>query len=110
MKKRFYLVAFIAIIFLGFSSCNKKDDPGEQACSGLWATELQDEVTAWTNAAIAYGSNPSVANCNAYKASAQAYLNALEPYGECTTLTGTERTQWEQALGEAQQSIDDIEC
>ncbi len=62
------------------------------------------------NAAQAYGTNPTPANCIAYKQAAQAYLNALRPYGNCATLTGQDRVAWQNALNDAQESVDNIEC
>ncbi|MBN2636652.1 MAG: hypothetical protein JXR61_10315 [Prolixibacteraceae bacterium] len=111
MKKRVYMFTFLAVVFIAFSSCNKKDDGiSEDDCTRLWGTELQAEISAWSNAAVAYSSNPTTENCIAYKAAAQAYLDALEPYGDCSTLTGAQRTQWEEALAEAQVGINSLTC
>ncbi len=110
MKNKFFFLAVILFVLFAFSSCNKKKDDIGDNCSGLWASELQNEINDWSNAAAAYGSNPTTENCNAYKSAAQAYLNALRPYGDCATLTGTQRTQWEQAIGEAQANVSNIEC
>jgi hypothetical protein len=107
MKIKIYTVLFIVFIIAGISSCKKNEDVN---CSVAWATELSDELNAIAAAAQVYATNPTTANCLAYKQAAQAYLNALKPFGECTLLTGQDRIAWENALAEAQESVDNIEC
>ena len=70
---------------LGIGSCNKNDN--DTNCSVAWATELQVQINAITSAAQAYANTPNATTCNAYKAACQAYVDALEPYGTCSTLT-----------------------
>lgn len=65
MKNLFLSIAVVAII--GFSSCSSDDDDGGKSCAQL-TTEISD-------AAEAYVEDQSEANCNAYKAAIQAYIN-----------------------------------
>lgn len=106
MSKNIFFISFLAIIFVGSWSCNKDDD----TCSTAWADELSVQITAMTNAAQTYALDPTYENCLAYKAAAQAYVDALAPYGNCATLTGQSRVAWQQALDDAQQSVNDIDC
>lgn len=108
MKKQFFLISFLTIVILSSWSCNKKTTAA--GCSTAWASELSDEVIALSNAAQAYSTNPTKDNCLAYKSAAQSYVNALEPYGNCATLTGADRDAWQNALNDAQQSVNDIDC
>lgn len=107
MKKHFLLISFFTIVILGAWSCKKDTAAG---CSAAWGAELYDEVVAMSNAAQAYSVSPTTENCLAYKSALQAYVNALEPYGNCATLTGTDRQAWQDALNDAQQTVDDIDC
>jgi hypothetical protein len=107
MIKRIFLISFLSIVVLGSWSCKKSSSPG---CSAAWASELSNEVAAMSNAAQAYSTNPTQANCLAYKAAAQAYIDALEPYGNCTALTGQDRAAWQAAIDDAQQSVDNMNC
>lgn len=84
-------------------SC-KKNDP--LACSVAWATELSDEITAISLASSAYFLNQTTENCNALKAAYQDYIDALKPYGDCPQLTGQDRTEWQNALDQAEDDID----
>jgi hypothetical protein len=109
MKSKLVFVLLTMVICFGFTSC-KDDDPEDQPCSVLWFTELQNEISAISAAGQAWGTNPTVANCIAYKAAYQDYLDALAPYGDCATLTGQDRTSWQEALTEAQQSVNEFTC
>lgn len=108
MKNRILFALLLMLGVIGIWSCGGDDDPA--GCSTAWASELANEVSAMSAAAQAYGLDPSVANCNAYKNACQDYVDALEPYGNCATLTGQSRTDWQNALNDAQQQINDIDC
>lgn len=111
MKKKNYLSIFLVLVFVGLLSCDKKnDDLDDGPCATAWTVQVQAEVNAWSAAAQKYGTNPTPANCNAYKAAGQAYLDALEPYRDCSILTGVQRTQWEDAIANARQSINSLNC
>jgi hypothetical protein len=111
MKQKFYLNIFLALVFVGFLSCNNgSDDIDDGPCGTAWSVQAQNEVSAWSAAAQKYALDPSAANCNAYKSAGLAYIKALEPYGNCTVLSGVERTQWEQALESARTSIKSLNC
>jgi hypothetical protein len=101
-KASFPLMAVIFCVMVLFS-CKK-----DVACSTAWASELQNELTAISTAITVYSMDPSDANCNALKAAYQDYIDALRPYGNCPTLTGQSRTDWQNALNEAEESIDTI--
>ncbi len=109
MKNKFYFLSLLVLILFGFLSCSKEEDNNIQ-CSGEWAVELYDELNAVSTAATAYSTDPTAANCVTYKNALQVYLNALEPYGDCTNLTAQQRMQWEVAFGDAQESLGDLNC
>jgi hypothetical protein len=108
MSKKIFFTLFLAFSVLGFWTCKK--DSKTDNCSGAWASELSTQANAMINAAQVYGTNPTPANCNAYKQAAQAYLDALKPYGNCATLTGQDRVAWQNALDAAQQNVDALDC
>lgn len=110
MKSKLHLVLLFVLIALGIMSCSKDNDNDGTPCSVAWSTAISDELNAMSSAAQAYGTNPTPANCLAYKEAAQTYLNALTPFGDCTLLTGQERTAWENAVAQAQEDLDDSEC
>ncbi|MDQ3141900.1 MAG: hypothetical protein M3Q56_06595 [Bacteroidota bacterium] len=102
------LFSLMAFSFLLLSTSCGGDDP--KPCSTAFGVELQAEINAFNSAAQTYSSNPTVANCIAYKAAAQAYVDALEPYGNCSTLTGQARTDWEASLAASKASVAAIQC
>jgi hypothetical protein len=95
------------IVLLSLSGC-KKDDEGVVPCSAAWVTDLESELSALYTAAAAYGTDPSLENCTAYKSAYQDYIDALKPYGNCATLTGTDREEWQQALDEAEAEVETL--
>lgn len=96
----------IFFILAALVSCsNDKDDPTPAACSAAWSTELQNEINAISSAATAYANNPSAENCTSYKAAYQKYIDALAPYSKCSTLTGQNKTDFENALQQAKDSL-----
>lgn len=106
MRKVLTLQLFFIFCFALFvTSCSKDGDVGLAPCSGAWATDLQGELTALFNTGAAFGTDPSDANCNAYKSAYQDYINALKPYGNCATLTGQNHTDWKEAVAEAEAEV-----
>lgn len=60
------------------------------------------------SAALTYSSSPTTANCNAYKASISAYIDALEPWGDCSLYaTGTNKAEFDAAIAEARADLQD---
>ena len=104
--KTFTLNHFVCILCLFVLFSCKKDDPVD--CSVAWAIGLQNEINAISTATQAYMMDQSDANCNALKAAYQDYIDALRPYGDCATLTGQDRIEWQNALDEAEDNIDTI--
>ncbi len=89
MKTNLYLVG-LSLLFISLSSCSKDDKSSGPTGSGgpcanyvNWSSSVQAELTAMNNAAIAYGTNPTQANCDAFKAAANAYIDSLENIRSC---------------------------
>lgn len=108
MKNVCFSILFLCVGFIGLNSCGGDDAEKAVACSIAWGTELQAEVTALSNAFAAYGADQSQPNCDAVKAAYQTYIDALRPYGNCATLTGQNRTDFNNALNEAENNLSTI--
>lgn len=105
MKNSLLFVNLICLLLIvGFISCGGSDDE-VASCSIAWSTELADEATTLQNTLTVYSSDPSQANCDAVKAAYQAYIDALRPYGNCTALTGQNRTTWQTFLQELEDEV-----
>ncbi|MDA3835238.1 MAG: hypothetical protein PF495_17775 [Spirochaetales bacterium] len=79
MNKKVLFALIMSFGILGFVSCSDKDDVTDDPCSTAWATELQVEIEAMSQAAQTYSSDPTPANCEAYRTAVQAYIDALKP-------------------------------
>lgn len=113
MKTKMYL-GLIAALILGLSSCKKDDDSGTTTPAGPcanytnWATGFQAELTAMTNAAQAYATDPTTANCEAYKAAANDYIDALE--GVRTCVAASQLTAYNTSIQQARDAINALSC
>ena len=108
MKKVLTHHLFIIFCFTVLVTGCSKDGDGVLPCTTAWATDLQNEFTAITDAAANYAMDQSAANCSTLKAAYQKYIDALKPYGNCATLTGQSRTDWKKAVEDAEAEIASI--
>ena len=100
MKK---LLSFLIIIlFLGVGSCKKENKDPDYCTSSTWTQQLAGQLNAMMAAAITYSASQTTANCNAYKASIQSYIDALKPFEKCTLWTTEQKAQFHEALVEAE--------
>jgi len=104
-----------SLIILIFLSCSFffRCSPGDTtptACSVQWSIELQDELSALSQAAIMHGQTQTKSSCENMRTAARAYLDALRPYGNCQALTGQSRSDWQNAVSEAEKDIDELDC
>jgi len=110
MNKKVLFALIMAFGIFGLAACSNDDDVTDEPCSTAWSTEIQAEIEGMSLAAQTYASDPTPANCEAYRSAAQAYIDALKPYGNCATLTGQSRVQWEEAVAEAEADIAEMDC
>ena len=97
------LILFLFSSFL--ISCGGDD---VQDCnSSTFMTEVSDEIDLVNQAAAAFANDPSQTNCDAFKAAAQNYLDAVEGFSDCDGLT---QAEFDQALEAARQSVNSIPC
>lgn len=83
-KLRSLLPVLVFSMAVFFTSCSKDED-NTSNCAEKHTTYL-DKTNA---AALKYGQNPTVANCNAYKSAVQEYINQTKgcPGAQTETLT-----------------------
>ena len=93
--------------FLILSIGCKKDDDDPVGCN--WLTEVQAESAALSDAATAYGLDPSTANCLAFVEAYQNYLAALEANLSCAGVQGNQ-AQLQAEIDAAQAQLDNINC
>ncbi len=98
-------LVFVMFALMVLFSCKKES---VAPCSVAWGVELQNEITAISTAVAIYSGDQSEANCTALKAAYQHYIDALTPFGNCSTLTGASRTEWQNAINDAESEIDGI--
>lgn len=114
MITRLLFGSMVVFSFLVFGSCKDDDGNGDPAyCSGLYTEHVQDEWEDVVAKATTFGQDPTLANCNAYKAAYQDWIDALEQFENCTGWTAQTKAQWQAALNDAREDLetlcDDIE-
>ena len=98
----FALVVSLTFIF----SCGKDSTVG---CGNNFYGDLQNEFNALSTALTAYSTDQSVANCEKYKDALRDYFNAFEGLRGCYGV-GTSKAEFDAAIREAQDDLDDWEC
>ena len=103
------LTLLVILTLLGLSSCKKdKGSNDPSICAGTWAQQVMDEVDAMSTALSAYISDPSQENCIAYKNALQDYVDALDPYLECSAWTAEQRAELQSELEDSEDQISQL--
>jgi hypothetical protein len=110
MNQRTLSLALIAFLFLNMISCSSDSDGDGDPdfCGTSWAVDLEDEINTFTTAGVAYATDPSDENCNAYKAAFQAYIDGLKKFSGCGAWTAQQKSEWQDVLDEAEGEIDGL--
>lgn len=108
-----YLNLSLSLLLLTLIVGCKKDHTTKLsagACAGYsnWSMEIQDEAMQLSNAAAAYGQNPTPENCQNYKDAAEAYIKALQDLKNC--VPAAQKSAYQQSLDEAIQNLNDLNC
>lgn len=90
--KNLFILAFLSFLTFNFSSCSKKD-----ACNSANVASASTELS---EVAVRYGNDPSKANCEAYKASLNRYLDVVD---NCDFVSEAE-------VNDARNDLDDLNC
>jgi hypothetical protein len=103
------LLLFIAVLALSLSTGCSKDDPATlSGCDAtLFNQDINPKLSSWQDAATAYANDQSVANCNTYKSTGQAFLESIRSYENCASLY---TQSWRDAVDEAQADLAAIPC
>ncbi|MDN3688622.1 hypothetical protein [Cyclobacterium jeungdonense] len=107
--KKSLIAALPLFCFLNFG-CSLGGDDDVVTCSAQWSVDLEEEINALSQASIEHAQNQSQATCENLRNAAQSYLDALRPYGNCSSLTGQSRADWQDAVEEAENDIEEMEC
>ena len=93
---------------LAVMSCNNNGTAVAPGCGSVgWGVEVEDELTALSNAGVAFGQDPSQANCEKYKDAYRAYIQALKDLDRCV-INSQERQEYLQALEDAEDALDNL--
>jgi len=106
MKNIFVPLFFLFSLVL-ISSCGKDAVSPDLCNATIFNDEVNSKIVVWQEAASEYVNDPSVANCNKYKTTGQAWLDAIRTYEGCATLyTQT----WRESVDEAKAELAALSC
>lgn len=107
MKNFFFLFA-LALSVTFAAGCGGNDPVTPDRCNAtLFNEDVNPRLTAWQEAATNYANDQSVANCEAYKTTGDAWLEAIRQYESCATLYNE---SWREAVEEARADLAAIPC
>jgi len=92
-----------------FISCSSSSDSSGPCDGFLWTQEVQDEVTAFTEAGAAFGSDPTLEKCEIYKQTAREYVQALKGVN-VSCIAEVNQQEYQHSLAEAEASVEEIDC
>lgn len=90
---------------LTFTACSDND------CDDVidFNAEFGDELQAITDAAEVYGNDPTEENCEAYKATFEEYIEAIESLQDCADDAG-QGDQFRASIESSRQSLEGLQC
>lgn len=111
MKHLFSLFAFLFVLTF-FPGCGGSDDEEPEVpvgCTFLFYTERVAEATDRLNVVVmTYISNPTTANCEAYRTAARTYINELRGFEDCAGIGDTQ--EFRNDLAQAEADLAELDC
>ena len=108
MNRTHLIILAIASLCTLSLACGKNN--GVTPCGVNWANDIQDEANNLSNAILLYSQDPTPANCEAYRQAYLEYLDELKDWGNRCTLSSQDRKEWQEAIDDAEDEVDDIDC
>lgn len=108
--KNLLTLSFLACALFIFGCGGDDDGPiGPAFCTDQAFSEAVNQaVMELSTATQAYVNDQSAANCTAYKAAAQNYLDEVQRFESCATIG--QRQDFRDALQAARESVDMTQC
>ena len=103
-----FLITLI-LIFMLLISCSSSDDDGDlnTNCNN-WTEQYLAQANAFSEASNVYTNDPTLVNCQNYKAAGLNYVNALESVIDCVPMANSQA--YIHSLNEYRAEVNAIEC
>ena len=89
--------------------CSSSDDDGDlNANCNNWTEQYLAQANAFSEASNVYTNNPTLVNCQNYKAAGLNYVNALESVIDCVPTANSQA--YIDSLNEYRAEVNAIEC
>ena len=104
-----YFLACLFISISGILGCSKSDDtPDINANCANWSDQFLAQANAYSLASETYTNDPTLANCQNYKAAGLNYIAALEGVLDCVPTANSQA--YIDSLNEYRAEVNAIEC
>lgn len=109
-KTKLLLIGCLAVAITTITACSKNNplNPLGNCGNGGWTVKVSKELNDFSTAASSYSTDPTPANCEAYKNAAKNYLDALEGVRGC--VIGANQVEFNKAIAEAKEDVDQDDC
>ena len=99
----------LGIPLMGLIGCSNSDDSSDNDldCNN-WTEQYLTQANAYSDAATLYANDPSLINCQNYKAAGLDYIDALEGVIDCVPTATTQ--EYINSLNEYRDEVNAIEC
>ena len=109
MKNWILFLLFGLLTLSTIVACGGKDDDDPENCAEGWEMTVNDEIEKLVDASTVWANSGTSEDCEKYKQAYRNYIQALRQLEECYIFYGQQQ-QWREALEEAEEEIDDIQC
>lgn len=111
--KNLFLLLVLAVSMLTTVGCGGDDDGGggnnpDLCLLTTYNSRVLTSLQEFQAAANAYGNDPTTANCEAFRASAQDYLDVLREFETCADIVNT--PDYIESVQEAEAEIAALQC
>jgi hypothetical protein len=104
-----FFLAFLFISITGIIGCSKSEDtPDIDTNCTNWSDQFLAQANAYSLASQTYANDPTLANCQNYKAAGLAYIAALEGVIDCVPTANSQG--YIESLNEYRAEVNAIEC
>ena len=84
--KNLFSTSLFALLCLLLTCCGKDANSPGSCNAALFSDEVNPALAEWQDAATAFGSDPTPANCAEYKSKGRAWLDAISGYENCSLI------------------------
>ena len=109
MNRSIYFLMALFFLFIGFIACSKSnEDKDKSANCDNWSEQYIAQANAYSATANVYTKDPTIANCQKYKAAGIKYIDALESAADCVPTANSK--DFASSLNDYRKEVNGLNC